>query len=176
MADFIKVLRYGEEVEQAPTRKMLKAAGTALHQVACGPCGRWKSRKSRAKTSFSRQHVDASLWRVGQGIARRQHFDAARANRCGRRRIRLRQIDNGTGDYRTAAASAGQVVFNGEPLPAALKDRSKEQLQKHPDDLPDGRHGDEPAQTVRKSSADRWNSISGSPARHAKKSDQSCWR
>jgi peptide/nickel transport system ATP-binding protein len=33
-------------------------------------------------------------------------------------------------------------------LPAALKDRSKEQLQPHPDDLPDGRHGDEPAQTV----------------------------
>jgi peptide/nickel transport system ATP-binding protein len=52
MADFIKVLRYGEEVEQAPTRKMLKA-GTALHQVAMVRAGAGKARgQGRRHRSF----------------------------------------------------------------------------------------------------------------------------
>jgi peptide/nickel transport system ATP-binding protein len=129
MADFIKVLRYGEEVEQAPTRQMLTAARHALHQVALVRARAGKAR-GQGRRHRSARSTTSMPPMAGQGAARCEHFDAARANRGGGRGIRLRQIHHCTGDHRTAAAISGERVFNGEPLPAALKDRSKDQLQR----------------------------------------------
>ena len=48
MADFIKVLRHGNEVEEAPTRDMLSAPKRII-QNPCGPFVRWKRIRLRNK-------------------------------------------------------------------------------------------------------------------------------
>jgi ABC-type dipeptide/oligopeptide/nickel transport system ATPase component len=144
MADFIKVLRYGEEVEQAPTRKMLTQPEQPYTKSLWSVRALEKPEVKGEDIVLFDQPRRCCL-RPGQGIARRQHFDPSRANRCGGRRIRLRQIDNCTGDYRTAAAIGGRSVFNGEPLARGTQGPQQGATAEDPDDLPDGGHGHEPA-------------------------------
>jgi peptide/nickel transport system ATP-binding protein len=129
MADFIKVLRYGEEVEQAPTRQMLERAHDALHQVALVGARAGKARGQGRRHRSLHQSRRCCL-RTGQGIARRQHF-------MPRGRTVAVVGESGSGKSTTARVMtgllpplSGSVIFNGEPLPAASKDRSKDQLQR----------------------------------------------
>lgn len=92
--------------------------------------GRWKSPRSRARTSFCRSnHVDAAY-----GPLKVLHDVNIKVPRG---RTVAVVGESGSGKSTTARVitgllppSAGSVIFNGEPLPAALKDRSKDQLQK----------------------------------------------
>jgi ABC-type dipeptide/oligopeptide/nickel transport system ATPase component len=55
MADVIKVLRYGEEVEEAATRQMLKSPKAGLHQIpVVGPC------LAKGRTYCNGQHHGAA--------------------------------------------------------------------------------------------------------------------
>jgi peptide/nickel transport system ATP-binding protein len=169
MADFIKVLRYGEEVEQAPTRQMLTQPEHALHQVAMVRARAGKARgQGRRHCSFDQQC--RCRLRPGQGICTTSNFDPARAHRCGGRGIRLRQIHHCTGDHRAfAAARRAASSSMANPCPQALKDRSKDQLQRIQMIYQMADTAMNPRQTVEEIIGGRWNSISGSPARRAKK-------
>jgi peptide/nickel transport system ATP-binding protein len=130
MADVIKVLRYGETIEDAPARKMLKAPEQP-YTKSFGPCVRWKSRKSRSDDIILRVNgVDASYG----GSVKVLHdvtIDVPRGSTV------AVVGESGSGKSTTARVitgllppEKGNVLFNDEPLPLALKDRSKDQLRR----------------------------------------------
>ncbi|GAB5459976.1 ABC transporter ATP-binding protein [Hoeflea alexandrii] len=129
MADFIKVLRYGEEVEQAPTRKMLTQPEEAYTKSLWSVRALEKPEVKGEDIVLSINHVDAAYGPVK--VLHDVNISIPRG------RTVAVVGESGSGKSTTARVitgllppSAGEVVFNGEPLPAALKDRSKDQLQK----------------------------------------------
>ena len=129
MADIIKVLRYGEEVEQAETREMLSSPKQAYTRSL------WSVR------SFEKPEA-----KIDDEILRLESIDAA----YGKQRV-LHDVnisvprgktvavvgESGSGKSTAARVitgllqpAAGKVVFNGNALPAALSDRTTGQLQK----------------------------------------------
>jgi peptide/nickel transport system ATP-binding protein len=108
MADVIKVLRYGETIEDAPARKMLKAPEQPYTKSLWAVRSLEKPEEQERRYHPSCQRGRCQLWRVGQGTARRDHRCAARFHRRGRGRVRFRQVDHGTRHHRAAAASEGQ--------------------------------------------------------------------
>jgi len=130
MADVIKVLRYGEEVEEADTRKMLSAPEQEYTKSL------WSVRLLEKKQSpsddivLSIDGVDAAY---GKSVRVLHDVNI----KVPRGRTVAIVGESGSGKSTTARVitgllppSAGQVIFNGESLPPQLKDRSKEQLQK----------------------------------------------
>jgi peptide/nickel transport system ATP-binding protein len=130
MADVIKVLRYGETIEDAETRQMLA-----------------HPEKEYTKSLWSVRSIDKPEDRSGDIILRVDHIDASYT---GSEKV-LDDVsidvprghtvaivgESGSGKSTTARAitgllppSRGQILFNGEPLPPTLKGRSIEQLQK----------------------------------------------
>ena len=130
MADVIKVLRYGETVEDAPTRKMLS-----------------NPTKEYTKSLWSVRSIEKDEMRSSDIILRVDHIDASYT---GSEKV-LDDIsievprghtvaivgESGSGKSTAARVitgllppSKGQVLFNGKPLPPALKERSVDQLQK----------------------------------------------
>jgi len=130
MADVIKVLRYGETIEDADTRSMLS-----------------HPKKEYTKSLWSVRSIDKPEEVSNDVVLRVDHVDASYT---GSARV-LDDVsievprghtvaivgESGSGKSTTARAitgllppSKGQILFNGEPLPAMLKDRSVDQLQK----------------------------------------------
>ncbi len=129
MADVIKVLRYGEEVEEAETRAMLNSPKETYTRSL------WSVRSLEKKEEINNDE-----------IIRLEAIDAA----YGKQKV-LHEVSIGvprgktvavvgeSGSGKSTAARvitgllpplSGQVVFNGEALPEALADRSVQQLQK----------------------------------------------
>ncbi len=130
MADKIKVLRYGETIEDADTRTMLADPKKEYTKSL------WSVRSIEKEEEVSKDnilivdHVDASYTGSAKVLddvtiaVPRGHTVAIVG-------------ESGSGKSTTARAitgllppSKGQIIFNGHPLPPKLKDRNLEQLQK----------------------------------------------
>ena len=129
MSDFIKVLRYGYEVEEAPTREMLSTP-----------------KESYTKSLWSVRALEKKEQQIGQSILSLKGIDAA----YGVSKV-LFDVDievpkgstvavvgeSGSGKSTTARVitgllpqTAGSVHFDGTELPPALADRSKDQKRR----------------------------------------------
>ncbi|MGB1154031.1 MAG: ABC transporter ATP-binding protein [Paracoccaceae bacterium] len=129
MSDFIKVLRYGYEVEEAPTREMLSTP-----------------KESYTKSLWSVRALEKKEQEIGQSILSLKGIDAA----YGVSKV-LFDVDievpkgstvavvgeSGSGKSTTARVitgllpqTAGSVHFDGSELPLALADRSKDQKRR----------------------------------------------
>jgi peptide/nickel transport system ATP-binding protein len=130
MADVIKVLRYGETVEDASTREMLT-----------------NPTKEYTKSLWSVRSIEKDEERSDDIILRVDHIDASYTGSAKVLDDVSIEVPRGhtvaivgeSGSGKSTAArvitgllppSKGQVLFNGKPLPPALKERSVEQLQK----------------------------------------------
>jgi peptide/nickel transport system ATP-binding protein len=130
MADRIKVLRYGKEVEQAPTREML------THPKEDYTKSLWAVRElenpERASQDIilSIDHVTASygnsvtvlddvMVKVPRGRT------VAVVGESGSGKSTLARVITGL-----LPPSKGQVIFEGKPLPPALKQRTKDSLRR----------------------------------------------
>ncbi len=130
MADRIMVLRYGKEVEQAPTREMLKEPKEDYTKTL------WAVRKLAKEESISddivlRVHnVDASY----SGVVK--VLDNVTVQLPRGRTVAV-VGESGSGKSTLARAitgllppTKGEIYFNGKPLPKALKDRDKDTLRR----------------------------------------------
>jgi peptide/nickel transport system ATP-binding protein len=130
MADTIKVLRYGETIEDAETRKMLN-----------------NPEKEYTRSLWSVRSIEKDEERSGDIILKVDHVDASYTGsdkvlddisiEVPRGHTVAIVGESGSGKSTAARAitgllppSRGQVLFNGKPLPPTLKERSVEQLQK----------------------------------------------
>jgi len=130
MADFIKVLRYGEEVEEAETRKMLKSPEKDYTKSLWAVRSIEKPEVISDDIVLSINNVDAAYG----GTVKVLHDVNINIPRG---RTVAVVGESGSGKSTTARVitgllppMTGEVLFNGEALPKALKDRSKEQLRK----------------------------------------------
>jgi peptide/nickel transport system ATP-binding protein len=130
MADRIKVLRYGEEMEEAETRKMLKSPENAYTKSL------WSVRSIYKEPTTSDDHIleirdiDAAYGK-GENVLHDVNINIPRGKTV------AIVGESGSGKSTTARVvtgllpqNRGQVLFNGELLPPMLRDRSKEQLRK----------------------------------------------
>jgi peptide/nickel transport system ATP-binding protein len=130
MADVIKVLRYGETVEDNDTRTMLSNPS-----------------KEYTKSLWSVRSIEKDEEKSNDIILRVDHIDASYTGsdkvlddvtiEVPRGHTVAIVGESGSGKSTAARAitgllppSKGQILFNGKPLPPMLKDRSVEQLQK----------------------------------------------
>jgi peptide/nickel transport system ATP-binding protein len=129
MADKIKVLRYGEEVEEAPTRQMLEKPEQPYTRSLWAVRSLEKPEDISDDIILSIKHMDAA------------YSDVKVLHDVSINLPRGRTVavvgESGSGKSTTARVItgllpplAGEVTFNGTPLPSRLKDRTKEQLQK----------------------------------------------
>jgi peptide/nickel transport system ATP-binding protein len=130
MADRIMVLRRGLEVEQAPTREMLKEPKEDYTKTL------WAVRKLAKEESISEDialrihNVDASYSGVMKVL------DNVTVQLPRGRTVAV-VGESGSGKSTLARAitgllppSKGEIYFNGKPLPRALKDRDKDTLRR----------------------------------------------
>jgi len=130
MADIIKVLRYGETIEDAETRKMLS-----------------NPEKEYTKSLWSVRSIEKDEERSGDIILKVDHVDASYTGSAKvlddvnievpRGHTVAIVGESGSGKSTTARAitgllppSKGKVLFNGKALPPTLGGRSVDQLQK----------------------------------------------
>ncbi|PIB24104.1 ABC transporter [Amylibacter kogurei] len=130
MADFIKVLRYGEEVEEAETRQMLSAPTEDYTKSLWSVRALEKPENISNDTVLEIKNVDAAyagtvkvLHDVNIKIAR--GTTVAVVGESGSGKSTTARVITGL-----LPPLTGETLFNGEPLPPALKDRSKDQLQR----------------------------------------------
>jgi len=130
MADFIKVLRYGEEVEEAETRKMLTEPEMDYTKSLWSVRSLQKPEDKGDDIVLDIDCVDAAY-----GNSVKVLHDVS--IKIPRGRTVAVVGESGSGKSTTARVitgllppMSGEVHFNGKALPAALKDRSKEQLQR----------------------------------------------
>ncbi|WP_299861935.1 ABC transporter ATP-binding protein [uncultured Hoeflea sp.] len=129
MADFIKVLRYGEEVEQAPTRQMLSQPEEAYTKSLWSVRALQKPEIKGEDMVLTIDNIDAAY-----GTLKVLH-DVSISIPRGRTVAVVGE--SGSGKSTTARVitgllppMSGSVTFNGETLPPKLKDRSKDQLRR----------------------------------------------
>ena len=129
MADAIKVLRYGETVEESDTRKMLSAPEEEYTQSLWAVRSIEKEEGTSDDIILEVKGVDASY---GGGIKVLDDVNIA----VPRGRTVAVVGESGSGKSTTARVITGllpplkgEVLFNGEPLPLALKARSVEKLR-----------------------------------------------
>ena len=130
MADVIKVLRYGKEVEEADTRKMLKSPKEKYTKSLWSVRALEKAEAPSDDIILSINNVDAAY----NGSLKVLHDINIKIPRG---RTVAVVGESGSGKSTTARVitgllppMAGTVQFNGEALPSELKDRSKDQLQR----------------------------------------------
>ena len=130
MADVIKVLRYGKEVEEADTRKMLKAPKEEYTKSLWSVRALDKAEAPSEDIVLSINNVDAAY----NGSLKVLHDVNIKIPRG---RTVAVVGESGSGKSTTARVitgllppMTGSVQFNGEVLPTELKDRSKDQLQR----------------------------------------------
>jgi peptide/nickel transport system ATP-binding protein len=130
MADTIKVLRYGETIEDAETRKMLNNPEKEYTRSLWSVRSIEKDEERSSDSILKVDHVDAS-YTGSDKVLDDISIEVPRGHTVA--------IVGESGSGKSTAARAitgllppskGQVLFNGKPLPPALKDRSVEQLQK----------------------------------------------
>ena len=130
MSDRIKVLRFGEEMEEAETKKMLKNPSHPYTKSL------WSVRSIEKKATSSDdkileiRNVDAAYGK-GPKVLQNVNISVSRGNTVA--------IVGESGSGKSTAARVitgllpvlkGKVLFNNEPLPLMVKDRSKKQLQR----------------------------------------------
>ncbi len=130
MADFIKVLRYGEEVEEAKTRQMLTRPRMPYTKSLWSVRALEKPEVKGDDICVSIKGVDAAYggrFKVLNDV----NIDVPRG------RTMAVVGESGSGKSTIARVITGllppmkgEVLFNGESLPKALKDRSKDQLRR----------------------------------------------
>ncbi len=130
MADVIKVLRYGNEVEESETRQMLEAPKEDYTKSLWSVRALEKPESPSDDIVLSIDNVDAAYG----GAVKVLHDVSIRIPRG---RTVAVVGESGSGKSTTARVltgllppMTGSVQFNGEALPAALKDRTKDQLQR----------------------------------------------
>ena len=130
MADVIKVLRYGKEVEEADTRTMLKSPKEDYTKSLWSVRALEKTESPNQDIVLSIKNIDAAY----NGSLKVLHNVNIRIPRG---RTVAVVGESGSGKSTTARVitgllppMAGSVEFNGEALPAELKDRNKDQLQR----------------------------------------------
>ena len=130
MADVIKVLRYGKEVEEADTRKMLKSPREEYTKSLWSVRALEKAEAPNEDIVLSINNVDAAY----NGSLKVLHDVNIKIPRG---RTVAVVGESGSGKSTTARVitgllppMTGSVQFNGEVLPTELKDRSKDQLQR----------------------------------------------
>ncbi|WP_370162685.1 ABC transporter ATP-binding protein [Limimaricola soesokkakensis] len=133
MADRIKILRHGEEVEEQPTRAMLSAPredyskslwAVRSHDAAARPA------PAEGKTPVLRLSKVSAEYVRGTRVLRDVSFDIPKG------RTVAVVGESGSGKSTTARVltgllplSTGQVELDGAPLPDRLAERSKDQLR-----------------------------------------------
>ena len=129
MADVIKVLRYGEEVEEAATRQMLKSPKEDYTKSLWSVRALQKEDHTATDSIMALRGIDAAY-----GTAK-VLFDVDIEVPKGSTVAVVGE--SGSGKSTTARVitgllpqSAGSVVFDGETLPERLADRSKEQKRR----------------------------------------------
>jgi len=130
MADVIKVLRYGETIEDADTRSMLSHPEKEYTKSLWSVRSIEKAEEVSSDVVLRVDHVDASYTGSAK-VLDDVSIDVPRGHTV------AIVGESGSGKSTTARAitgllppSKGRILFNGEPLPAMLKDRSVDQLQK----------------------------------------------
>ena len=130
MADVIKVLRYGKEVEEADTRTMLKSPKEDYTKSLWSVRALEKTESPNEDIVLSIKNIDAAY----NGSLKVLHDVNIRIPRG---RTVAVVGESGSGKSTTARVitgllppMSGSVEFNGEALPAEFKDRNKEQLQR----------------------------------------------
>ena len=130
MADFIKVLRYGKEVEEAETRQMLTAPTEDYTKSLWSVRALAKPEETSEDVVIEIKNVDAA-YSSSVKVLHDVNIKLPRG------RTVAVVGESGSGKSTTARVitgllppMAGKVFFNGEVLPPALKDRSKDQLQR----------------------------------------------
>jgi peptide/nickel transport system ATP-binding protein len=126
MADVIKVLRYGEEVEEAPTRQMLSDPKQPYTKSLWSVRALQKPEQPVHPSVLSLTGIDASYGQ--QKVLHNVSIDVPRGSTV------AVVGESGSGKSTTARVitgllpqNSGTVHFNGQDLPPALGDRSKEQ-------------------------------------------------
>ncbi|MGB0900752.1 ABC transporter ATP-binding protein [Halocynthiibacter sp.] len=130
MADTIKVLRYGKEVEESPAREMLTAPKEDYTKSLWSVRALHKEAQPSDDIVLSIDGVDAAYGR-GLKVLHDVNIKVPRG-----RTVSI-VGESGSGKSTTARVitgllppMTGQVMFNGEALPPELKGRSKDQLRK----------------------------------------------
>ena len=129
MADVIKVLRYGEEVEEASTRDMLKSPKADYTKSLWSVRALQKQEQKPTASILSLKGVDAAY-----GSAKVLHKVDIEVPKGSTLAV---VGESGSGKSTTARVitgllpqTAGTVVFDGIELPKALADRTKEQKRR----------------------------------------------
>ena len=129
MADTIKVLRHGYEVEEAPTRQMLSAPEQPYTKSLWSVRALEKPQQAVQASVLSLQGIDASY-----GVQKVLHNVNVEAPKGSTVAV---VGESGSGKSTTARVitgllpqTLGSVKFNGEDLPPALADRSKDQKRR----------------------------------------------
>ncbi len=130
MADVIKVLRYGNEVEEAETREMLESPKEDYTKSLWSVRALEKPESPSDDIVLSIDNVDAAYGGAEKVL---HNVDI----RVPRGRTVAVVGESGSGKSTTARVitgllppMSGSVHFNGEVLPPALKDRTKDQLRR----------------------------------------------
>ena len=130
MADFIKVLRYGEEVEEAETREMLNEPKEDYTKSLWSVRALEKEESPSKDIALSIKNVDAAYGNTVK-VLHDVSIDIPRG-----RTVSV-VGESGSGKSTTARVItgllpplSGSIEFNGETLPNALKDRNKDQLRR----------------------------------------------
>ena len=130
MADRIKVLRYGEEVEEAETTQMLSQPTQDYTRSLWSVRSLEKPESPNEDIVLAVKGIDAAY---GKGVKVLSNVDI----RVPRGRTVAIVGESGSGKSTTARVitgllppQRGHVEFNGDTLPAELKERSKDQLRR----------------------------------------------
>ena len=129
MADVIKVLRYGEEVEEADTRKMLKSPKEAYTKSLWSVRALQKETQKPSEAIMSLRGIDAAYGSAkvlfGVDIEVPRGSTVAVVGESGSGKSTTARVITGL-----LPQSSGTVLCDGAELPTRLADRNKEQKRR----------------------------------------------